>query len=270
MTAASQQITAVSFRGVQILAVDANGYPTVESATEYSGIRIIGAKSMTLNIPDWQRLTATGDDRVLAQFVLPAQEGVNGELRVGSLDMTAEALLTGITVKTVGEMKLLPFATEQADLPDVWLLGWREAKSVASGDSGRGHFEHVLMRAKLTPLGGEWGERTTEERRYMITALVTSKWPWGEALVLGTDGCEEMQLAYGTSEYVPRLSAFEGDGTTTVFNLVGKTAISTDKMPTYKNGTIVTTNLTKAVGSLTFTSAPTSGDKIVLFTEVAS
>lgn len=270
MTAASQQITAVSFRGVQILAVDANGYPTVESATEYSGIRIIGAKALTLNIPDWQRLTATGDDHVLAQFVLPAQEGVSGELRVGSLDMTAEALVSGINVKTVGEMKAFPFATEQADLPDMWLLGWREAKSVASGDVGRSHFEWVLMRAKLTPLGGEWGERTTEERRYAITAITTAKWPWGEALVEGTDGCAEMQLAFGSSEYVPRLSAFEGTGSATVFSLVGKTAISTDKMPTYNNGTIVSAGLTKAVGSLTFGVAPASGDKIVLFTEVAS
>lgn len=270
MTAASQQITAVSFRGVQILAADSNGYPTVESATEYAGIRIVGAKALTLNIPEWQRLTATGDDRVLAQFVLPSQEGVTGELRVGSFDMIAEALVTGINAKTVGEMKVLPFATEQADLPDFWLLGWREAKSVASGDAGRGHYEWVLLKAKLTPLGGEWGERATEERRFMITAQVVSKWPWGEALVEGTDGCAEMQLAFGSAEYVPRLSAFEGTGSATVFSLVGKTAISTDKMPTYNNGAIVSSGLTKAVDSLTFSVAPASGDKIVLFTEVAS
>jgi len=270
MTTAAVQITAVSFRGVQILAVDANGYPTVESAVEYSGLRIMGAKSLTLNIPDWQRLTATGDDRVLAQFVLPAQEGVTGELRVGDFDMTAEALVSGINVKTVGEMKTLPMATEQADLPDMWLLGWREAKSVVSGDAGRGHYEWVLLRVKLTPLAGEWGERSVEERRYMVTAQVTSKWPWGEALVLNTDGCEAMQLAYGSSEYVPRLSAFEGDNTTTVFALVGKTAISTDKMPTYKDGVIVSSGLTKAIGSLTFSAAPAAGVKVVLFTEVAS
>ncbi len=270
MTAAAVQLTSVSFRGVQILAVDANGYPTVESATEYSGIRIMGAKSLTLNIPDWQRLTATGDDRVLAQFVLPAQEGVTGELRVGALDMTAEALVSGINVKTVGESKVLPMATEQADLPDMWLLAWREAKSVVSGDSGRGHYEWVLMRAKLTPLGGEWGERATEERRYMVTAQVTSKWPWGEALVFATDGCTEMQLAYGASEYVPRLSAFEGTGAAVLFSLVGKTAVSTDKMTVYNNGTEVVAALAKAVGSLTFDVAPADGAKIVLFAEVAS
>jgi hypothetical protein len=270
MTAAAAQITSVSFRGVQLLAVDANGYPTVESATEYSGLRIVGAKALTLNIPDWQRLTATGDDRVLAQFVLPAQEGVTGELRVGAFDMTAEALVSGINVKTVGEMKALPFATEQADLPDMWLLAWREAKSVVSGDAGRGHYEWVLLRAKLTPLAGEWGERATEERRYMVTAQVVSKWPWGEALVLGTDGCAEMQLAFGSAEYVPRLSAFEGDGATLAFTLVGKTAISTDKMSVYNNGTAVVAGLTKAVGSLTWAGAPTNGAKIVLFCEVAS
>lgn len=266
MAEASQQVTSISFRGVQMLAADANGYPTVESATEYAGIRIIGAKALTLNIPEWPRITNTGDDDVLAQFVLPAQEGVSGELRVGAMDMIAEAQATGLTIKTVAEAQMLPFATDKLSLPDQWLVGWREAKSVASGDEGRAHYEFVILKAKLAPLAGEWGERASGERRFSITAQVVGKWPWGEALTDAVEGCTKMQLYFGASEYIPRLSAFEGDGTTTEFTIT-RTSVSTDKQAVYDDGSEAT-GVTKAVGSLTYAVAPADGTKIVLWSEV--
>lgn len=270
MTTASVQITAVSFRGFQLLVSDSVGYPmgSSPSTTEYAGIRVIGAKSLTLNIPEWQRLTATGDDRVLAQFVLPAQEGVSGELRVGAMDMTAESLISGINIKTEAEAQLLPFATDQTDLTDVWIMGWREAKSVADGDEGRLHYEFVILKAKLTPLAGEWGERSTEERRYAVTAQVVGAWPTGEALSQVTDGCTEMQLYFGSSEYIPRLSSFQADGIEVEF-LITRDSVSTDKQAIYEDGAEAA-GVTKAVDSITYAVAPSDGAKIVLWSEVAS
>jgi len=271
MTAASQQITSVSFRGVQLFSLDADGYPLVSSTTEYAGIRIIGAKALTLNMPEWQRLTATGDDRVLAQFVLPPQEGVTGEARVGALDMISEALAAGVNVKTIGasgEAKALVFGTDKVTLPTLGVLGWRGAKSVADGDEGRGHYEWILMQAKLSPVGGEWGERTTEERRMLVTAQVIGRWIWGEALAVLDEGVTEMQGAIGSSEYIPRICAFEGDGVEDEFTF-GREAVSTDKIIVFVDG-VEDVTVTKAVGGLTFVAAPADGAKIVVWMEVAN
>lgn len=272
MTTASEQITSVGFRGFQALLLNSYGVPAASSTSEYAGVRVIGAKALTLNRPERQRIVATGDDRVLAQFLLPPQDGLSGEIRAGALDMSAEEVVTGLTAKTVGEMKMLPGETDITDLPDVCLLAWREAKSVASGDEGRSHYEFVLIpKAELSPMGGSFQEGSPEERGYMFVPTPVGRWPWGEALVEGTDGCTEMQMAEGSSEYVPRISAFQGDGTETEFTL-GTSAVSTDKMKAYTyDGTTltdVTSTVTLAVGSITFSSAPADGLLIIAVIEV--
>jgi hypothetical protein len=275
MSTASEKITAVAFRGVQILALNSYGVPAASGTSEYAGVKIVGAKALTVNRPERQRIVATGDDRVLAQFLLPPQDGVSGELRTGALDMGAEEVMTGLTAKTVGEMKVLPAETDVTDLPDLLVLAWREAKSVAAGDEGRSHYEFILIpKAELSPMGGSFEESNAENRSYSVTATVVGKWPWGEDLVEGTDGCTEMQMAEGASEYVPRISAFQGDGTATEFSL-GINAVSTDKMKVYtydgSTGTLtdVTSTVTLAVGSITFSSAPADGLYIIAVTEVA-
>lgn len=279
MTAASQQIAGISFRGVQVLALNSLGVPDATAKTEYAGLRIIGAKALTINRPEWENVYATGDDRVLASFTLPPTEGASGELRVGAFDMTAEALLGDISIKSAGERKLLPFGTDVVALPQVCLLGWREAKSVASGDEGRAHYEFVLIpRATLTPRGGTFAERAVTERTLGVLCHKTGAYPWGETLAALTDGHTEMEGAEGTSEYVPRLCAFKGDGTELVFTF-GVQAVSTAKIKVYQvTGAGVFSDITSsgdltiAVDKLTFGvgKAPTSGDFIIVMMEVAA
>ncbi|MGC9395391.1 MAG: hypothetical protein ACP5J4_11105 [Anaerolineae bacterium] len=269
MTAASQQITGVSFRGVQILALDDTGYPVVDATTEYAGLRVIGAKALTLDRPEWETLHATGDDVILSTFRLPPTEAESGELRIGALDMTAEALLTGVPVATQGEGKWLPSGMNIASLPRVCLLAWREAKSVASGDVDRPHYQAVLIpSATLSPMGGSFEERSVGERTMRVAVNIVSAWPWGTALVAATDGGTTVQSADGSFEYVPRLCSFVGDGTVVEFTF-GREAVSTDKIVVYVDGVETTSGITVAVDSLTFSTAPADGAKIVVMMEVA-
>jgi hypothetical protein len=270
MATASEQIAGISFRGVQILALDQAGYPVVDAVTEYSGLRIVGAKALTINRPAWQNVYATGDDHVLAAFMLPPQEGASGELRVGAFDMTAEELLGDLTIKTVDEHNLLPFGTDVVALPQVCILAWREAKSVATGDEGRSHYQFILIpRATITPNGGPFDERAVGDRTMSVLCHVTDAWPWGEELDPDTDGCAEMQGADGTCEYVPRLCSFVGDGSEDEFAF-GVEAVSTDKISIYVDGVLTTAGVTPAVDGLTFSSPPADGAKIVVFMEVAA
>lgn len=279
MTTASAQTTGVSFRGVQALLLSNLGVPAASGTTEYAGVRILGAKALTINRPEWQRIPSTGDDVVLAQFILPPQEGASAELRTGAFDMTAESLLTGLSAKTVGEMKLLPGESDNADLPDVLLLAWREAKSIAAGDEDRPHYEFALIPScKAVPRGGPFEERNAENRSFNVMFNVVGKWPWGEALSQSSDGCATMQLAEGASEYIPRLSAFLGDGATGSFTF-GKAAQSTAKVKVYKYTTAgvftditAESYLTVATSGLTFSSGnePAASDYIIVLMEVSA
>ena len=66
----------------------------------------------------------------------------------------------------------------------------------------------------------------------------------------------------------PKMVAWKGDGTITAFNLpTNAPALATSKMTVWKNGTIVTTGLTKTTTTLTFTTAPAAGDIVVCLYE---
>lgn len=278
MANAPLQTVGISFRAVQVLALNALGVPAATGVTEYAGVRILGAKAMTINIPDWDIISGTGDDRVLASFLLPPQEAANGELRVGATDLTAEALLSGINIKSEGERKLLPFGHDLVELPEVTLLGWRAMKSGVAGDVGRAGYDYtVIPRATLFAKGGNYDERATTERGFGIALHKTSKYPWGEALVSGTDGHSEMEGAICTSEYVPRISAFKADGTELAFAF-GVNAVATGKVKVYKvtsagvwSDITAQVTLTIAVTGLTFSAgaAPANGDFIIVSMEVA-
>jgi len=276
MTAASSQITAISFRGCQILALNSLGIPDASDTNEYKGVRINGAKALTLNIPEQRRIVNTGEDIVLAQFILPPSEGVTGEIRSGGFDLTAEALAGGTTVKSQEERKWLPRPTHQEDFPTVCVLGWREAKSYASGDVGRPHYEYYLVPSgTLVPMGGNAEEGSSEERMYQLTADVVDKFPWGEALVLATDGIDRMQVVDGSGEYPVNMSGFAGNGTATEFTLA-TSAVNTDKMTVWTYDGTTATDVTEdvgttlAVGSVTFTAAPASGTYVIVIYEVAA
>lgn len=279
MTAASQQIAGISFRGVQVLALNSLGIPAATSTTEYAGLRIVGAKALTINRPEWQNVYATGDDVILATFRLPPQEAETGELRVGALDMFAEALITGIPVTTQGEGKWLPSGVNLTELPKCCLLAWRDAESVASGDADRAHYQAALIpSATLAPGGGSFEERNVGERVMRVANNIVSKWPWGKTLALADEGGTTMQSADGSFEYIPRIVAFKGDGTDLLFTFT-RDAVSTAKMKVYQvtsagvySDITSDANLTKAVGSLTWGSghAIANGDFVIVVYEVAS
>lgn len=277
MTAASSQITGMGFRGVQVLALNSLGIPAATTTTEYSGLRVVGAKALTVTRPEWQKIYGTGDDEVLATFHVPPQEAISGELRTGAFDMTAEALLSGIPVTTQGEGKWLPAGVNKKTLPPVCLLGWREAKSVATDDGSRAHYEAVLIpSATLEMAGGNFEERAAGERSMRVACNIVSRWPWGKALTSTDEGGTKMQVADGIFEYIPRLCAFKGDGTVLTFTFT-REAVSVDKIKVFKyDGTTYTditedATLTVAVDDLTFSSgnAPSASTYLIVVMEVA-
>jgi hypothetical protein len=93
---------------------------------------------------------------------------------------------------------------------------------------------------------------------------------WGTQFSNTTEGFLEAQLLEVWSNYPLRIASYLGDGTTMAFNFPSNfPAVSTDGIKVWKNGTEVTSGLTKAVTGITFTTAPANGDVIVVLREVA-
>lgn len=263
----------VGFRHCQVFGLDSDGYPAATDATVYEGLRISGAKALTINDPEPRQITHTGDDRVIALDVLPPQEAVTGELKVAKVNDVVDALLTGQSSFTVGEAKLFGVGTnERGNEVQVGLLAYRQTLDTdpESANFGARRWEFRLMpKALLVPREGSLDENP-EERAYGVYPQFVTKHLWGVSFTDDTEGFTQAQVIRGVSEYKPNVGAFQGDGTTTVFDFASDDqAASTDKIMVWVDGVEQTSGITKATDKITFTAAPSSGAMIVVFYETA-
>ena len=273
--------TGAGFRHVQVLPLDANSLPLVGAAgsTGDIGKTASGAKTLTLNVPDAQTITHTGDDRVINIDMLPATEGVTAELTTGKTNLELDALLTNVEVFTLGEMQAMLHQTDQQGCEiQVCLLAYRAAQDAdpSSATKGARRWVWVMMPSAIVfPKPASMEEGNPDENSYMVVPQTVTAWPWAIAFSDTTEGATEAQLARGISEGPPLLEAWEGDGTETEFDL-SETARSTDAVKVYhwvaatKTASDVTSSVTITTSSITFSTAPASGDKIIAFYETAS
>lgn len=273
MAAPNAISSGVGFRNCQILALDSAGIPAATSTTVYEGVQVSGARAMEIAIPDAPQINHLGDDRIFAVDSLPPTESVGGTLTTGKNNFTLDALLTGATVATVGETKFLGRATNLAGSEvQVCLLAYRQALDTTPGASRVRLYQSVLLPiAQLLPKIPA-KNANPEEMQYTIRPQVVSKYPWGVAFATGTEGFTEAQIIEGISYYKPKLVAWKGNASATAFSLpTAAPATATTKMTVWTwNGTTatdVTSTVTLAVGSVTFSVAPSAATTIICYYE---
>lgn len=273
MAAPSTIRSGVGFRHCQILAINASGYPNATDTGEYSGVRISGAKTLTLNDPEPQQITYIGDDRPLALDVLPPTEAIQGELRTAKVDDAAHAIVTDDVSVTVGEMKLMGIGSEnRGDENQVIMLAYRQTVDTDpdSANFGARRWEWRLF-PKTYVIPRESGfSNTPEDMAYTVRPQFIKKYPWGVSFATGTEGFEQAQGFRGISEYKPRLVGFLGDNSETDFTFdTNFPAQSTGKITVWVDGTEQTADITKATTGVQWTTAPTTGANITIFYEYA-
>ena len=273
MSAPNTIRSGVGFRHCQILAINASGYPNAADTTEYAGVRISGARTLTLNDPEPQQIVHLGDDRPLALDVLPPTEPITGELMTSKVDDLAHAVVADDLPVTVGEAMLIGMGgSNRGDENQVIMLAYRQTVDTDpdSANFGARRWEFRLF-PKVYVIPRESGfSDTPEERAYTIRPQFIKKYPWGVSFASGTEGFDQAQGFRGISEYKPRLVGFLGDDSNTAFVFdTGYPAQATGKIAVWVDGVLTTADITKATTGVEWATAPTTDANVVIFYEYA-
>lgn len=183
----------------------------------YVGREIHATKVYNLTLPAPRRVPHIGNDRLLATQIFPSQEPATGELNVGSEDLDLLSDLTGLTIKEVAGIKMLPHMTDnQGKEPNVGLLLWQAALSRQTKKQGI-HF-HIIPSTKAVPRIAGAGENPIDIV-FDMAPNPSEYHLWGEALAPLADiydelsgvsdtGAFEAGVWSGFSDYPNRIAAF--------------------------------------------------------------
>ncbi len=270
--------TGAGFRHVQVLPLSGDLLPLVGAtgATGDMGKTASGAKALTLNIPDAQIISHTGDDRVIGTDMLPATEGATAEIRTGKTNLDLDALLSNVEAFALGDMQAMLHQTNQQGCEiQACVLGYRAAQDAdpVSVSKGARRWVWVMFPSALIfPKPGAMEEGGMDETAYTVVPAVVTAWPWAIAFVDGIEGATEGQFARGISEGPPVLEAWEGDGIVVAFDL-GETARAISSVKVFHwvaltgISTDVTATVTITTADITFAVAPAADDIVVAFYE---
>lgn len=263
--------SASGLRRIQIFALDSSGIPTGDEAdiNAYDGINVEGAKSLSLNIPNVQRIQHIGNDRLLAQDYLPPTEGASGEITTAKQNLALDATLTGTSTVQVGETTVGGLVTnKQGSEIDVCVVAYRQALNTTEGASQLRRWQvHMFPVARLIPRAGSADQGGADENRYDVVPSIATAYPWGHAFSNTDEGFTEAQYLRFTAENPPVMDKWTGINTVTTYAL-NWTPISTAKMAVFDEGTLVTVSSVSVAGkTVTLDSGPTNGGDLVAWYE---
>jgi hypothetical protein len=274
MSAPSGIRTGVGFRNAVLFNLTEAGFPAASGSEVYEGVRVSGAKTLTINDPEPRRITHTGDDYIVSIDVLPPNEGISGELHTSKVNDIVDALLTGQKVFTAGEMSLFGQGTDKRGYEvQVGLLAYRQAQDTdpESATYGQRMWEiRIMPKVQLISRDSGFTDQPEDRVYTVVPAFVTSHL-WGAAFSELSEGFAKGQIVRGVSRGKPKLVAWKGDGVKLEFLFpTDAQALSVSKITAWVNGTPQTTGVTKALTGLTFTAAPATDAIIVALYETAN
>lgn len=264
MTTVTGKQYAVGARRAIIFELNSSGSPNVTNTTPYSGIQMVGAKSIELTIPEAQKKTHVGDDRALQVDYLPATEGISGKLTVSQDDQAIYAILTSTNRVTVGEATLVGLNTsKQGSEPQVGLLTFQQSLDA----SGTRNWRWFLMpKVTLYPHPAGMNENVAVHE-YTISPAVVTAHLWETAFNASTEGFTEAQGLIGQSRYMPSVVAWLAATATTEFALpAAEPGADTAKMSVWVDGA-ADTAWTKATTQISTSTAPGNNKRVVCFYE---
>lgn len=266
MSQTSGKLLAEGARLAKIYMLNSDGTPNATATTYYNGLPVETIKGFALNAKEPRVFTHVGQDRPLGIDYLPATEAMDGEITVGGDEFAVAAAVSGTGVAEVGEAVGMHLQTSKSGYePTVGLMVYQKAIDLDSGlDRWR---VFISASAKMYFLPSGMTDNVLEQK-YKVAPRISKYNLWGTQLTLADDYCESSQGIVLMTEGKPELLAFKADGTEDEFLFpTSEPAISTAKIAVWKNGVLQSSGMTLATTKVTFTVAPTSGDRIVVFYE---
>jgi len=265
----------LAFYGV----VDSDGYliggdgvaPVAGNVDGKPMLRLLGATTAPVQVPESESVPIPGDNAVLAQFLFPAGNLPAGIIEFSVRDLVFEAIANGALVETLGTDS---YAIE--DMPDfnpvnLTMLLTRNSLQYSSAGKGQARWESkIIHNAVVTPLGSNYEIKAPAVYAYGISINKSDRRATGQTLTLAQMGTKTSVSTTHTTTNPLHMVAYTGDNTAVTFN-VPFTPLSVAKTKVYVNGVGVTvSSVSTANKTFTLSSAPATSAKIVALYEYES
>lgn len=267
----------VGMKHVRVYALTSSGVPAATGAdgAVYEGLQIEGAQAFNLDIPDSRRITHTGDDRVLAQDILPRQEPTSGTLTTALNPHSVYAVMSSTKQATIGEASVIGYATDlQGSEPTLGMLCYQQAKEYGTGLRTWRAYIMPSVQAIIRP-----NSMTADKQEFTYDLIPSSvnHHLWGLGFATGVEGFTEAEILESQTFNIPHVVSWLGDNVVTEFLFhASRQAVSTAKihaiMSVATDGTVtdITSTATKATDGVTPASKPGVGEIITCFYEYAA
>lgn len=235
--------------------------PTAGSATGEPMLRLRGARSLPVQVPEPERVPVTGDNEVLAAFQFPGGELPAGILEVAVNNMEFNAIAQGTKVRALGGYNVGALAPNGNTYPTMCLNLMRQTSIQDAGETGLPGWEGLwIPRCTLTPLNAEITERAFNPYRYAVNINPSDRAMLGYTFTEGIDGVTSMAMMDFDGNYPAHQDNWKGDASRVLFTLKYTPIVNTEVMVCL-NGVLqtYTSHYTVSGNVLTMLSAPANG-----------
>lgn len=235
--------------------------PTAGAAAGEPMLRLRGARTLPVTIPEPERVPVTGDNEILAAFQFPGGELPNGILEVAVNNMGFNAIAQGTKVRTLGGYSVGALGPNGNVYPTMCLNLLRQTSKQDSGETGLPGWEGVwIPRCTLTPLNAEITERQFNPYRYAVNINPSDRAMLGYTFTEGIDGYTSTAMMDFEGDYPAHQDNWKGNAVLTAFTLA-YTPVSATEVMVALNGVLqtYTAHYTVSGNTLTMLSAPGSG-----------
>lgn len=277
----ARKTIAAGFRYLWYGVVDSNGKfigstttaPVAGVAAGSSMLRLDGARTLPVNIPEPSVETVTGDDEPMVQFEFDAEDLPNGTIELAARNNVFDALVQGTLVETVGDIDITVLDPKDRASQTMCILASRRARSWLAGSKGVKKWENVFVpRCTVKPLGAEIQQRTFTPYQYSVYTSRSDRTGWS-TVNINTLGTTAASFFYIDSDNpLGPLARFTGNNSAVAFTLP-YAPVSGAKTYVYVDDVLqtVTTDYTVSSKTLTFEVGSTPGTDavIVVLSEIA-
>ena len=227
--------------------------------------RLKGAKTAELPVPDPQVVTATGDNKPLAQFVFPANTLPAGAVTAAISDLDLEALLQRSLVETFGNQRIGVLASENISFVNMCMILQGPARD---GDDPtiEEWAGYYVLTGNMVPVGDDgYTEVTVGTDRYYITTNPARRKLWGATLSAVDNGTLRAAIMRFKNPYPIQVEVGLGNGTEDTF-IVNRDIPNATEVQVLLNGVpqAQPADFTVDIGDreIDFTSPPGNGVRI--------
>lgn len=238
-----------------------NSVAGASNGTIQGMLRLEGARTIPLGIPEDEVTSVTGDNRPLVSFSFPGADLPSGILEMATRNLDFEAIAQGTSTETIGGIVKGALAPSNPAKPDVVWMFQRRSKKWQDGARGVGAWEAIVaLRTNVTPLGSAITERQFDAIRYSINLSAGDRSPWGASFTEAVQGYTYTPIETLEADNPLHMMGGYGNASQTLFTLDYTPAAAT-KVYVYVNGIRLayTTGYTVSGKVITLTAAPANG-----------